>query len=1517
MHAFLYIYELYEYYPMKKSLISLLLISSTIVYGDQAASPSPFHQKVDDGYTINYNNVALSEYVRFVSKITGVNFLFNEAELAEGITIISEEPLSTEAIMGTLTQMLRIQGFELLQEGNNLVIHKNPDVQQPAHLFFAGKDLDRRYPLTTAVFRLNYAKAGSISDALKPMLSKAAQVDILQESNQLIVTDTTETIGQIQTLIAHLDTSSQAVTIEPYQVKNTDPTFLLTTAREILSPLIGGAPFLLMHPQGSANIYIIAKSPLVEKALGVLRKLDQDSSQKGFADPSNVFLYPIAHRSAKTLLDSIQEIASRIEKNGYQSKGFIAILRSVSIAGEGKSLLFTGDPQNLAKIAEMMPFLDTPQKKKPLTGENVFLYSVRNQPIKDLIDTLKKIAASMAQEGYTQDGLIATMKSAVGIDKSHSILFLGNPSSFPKLEEIIQGLDSPTQKKRLLMQNSFFLYRPLHASPQRIYESFQEIFSHLKNVPIGQKELLGLQDRVSIIRGSGSLLFTGDSALFPKIRDILALIDVAPSMEKENQFLSYRPKILTGEEIVKAMNAYGKNLRSSGFSNPDVLEAIHTMKWIKANGTLVFTGPPAALENIETLLDTIDSESALAEAQTTFFLYQLKNVSKESFEEYFKDISSKLNTQEIKEENLLKAIDSMKWIQQSHSFLFTGTNAALLRIQTIADVFDVPAKKASSPTFILYPIKTVSRKMVEKYLDQLAQNLDQTNQKQDALYKAIRSMKWIENSGSFMFSGSPTALDTLENILTQYDQSTAGPGDRYFLYKLQYVQGDIIEQELEHFAENMRSASVRDNSILEVIENLKWIKQTNSILLTGPMQAVEEVRNLIAQYDVRVKRTPGELHSDFYMYKPQYLSADVLQLSLADIAKNLEAGGLMDEGLLTAIQSMKYSSQTNSLVFTGNPAALQKIASIIEEIDIPSAKDAAVQRIGRTTFLLYKLKSASGRYITESLEKVIEDLKKSKNYDPELLKTLQSMKYIRETNSLLFTGPEEALEKAKLLVTKFDVPSLGEIAPPSEFFVYKPEYLSGPDLERLLLNFADHLKDTGLVDPELYSSLYSVKFVPDTKSLIFTGTSESLAKTRELIQSFDLPTGEQAAKTTDIQPIDNTSFLVYKLQYHKGSEIQDALKRIAKDLVSSKNSVSDTLLDAIASVQWLEITNSLLVTGDQETLTRLKELIKNLDVPLKQVFIEILAIQTTLSNMLDFGLEWGGKGNFRDRFAASTGNFAPVPQTGDAFATALNTVNGATFPDPSNIPFTQPGGSLGVIGDVILHRGKSFFSLGSLLSALQTDSEVSILLTPKIITQDNRTSTLFVGQNIPFIGSVVQNVNSTTTLFQNTNVEYRDIGLNLTITPVIGNSNIVSLDIQIENSVDTTDASGDTLNTVNNQSFSAITTSKTTLETTVHVPNESFLVLSGLVNSTNTKTTSAVPCLGGLPFIGAAFSQNNRSKNTRNIVFFIRPRILHSREDLRAITEEQEDFFREKSTSPSLEADFDEGMEAIKSIHDE
>jgi type III secretion protein C len=400
----------------------------------------------------------------------------------------------------------------------------------------------------------------------------------------------------------------------------------------------------------------------------------------------------------------------------------------------------------------------------------------------------------------------------------------------------------------------------------------------------------------------------------------------------------------------------------------------------------------------------------------------------------------------------------------------------------------------------------------------------------------------------------------------------------------------------------------------------------------------------------------------------------------------------------------------------------------------------------------------------------------------------------------------------------------------------------------------------------------------------------------QLMASLGSPVAPPPRVHVDTDP----GFLVHKLQYHPGGEIEETVRKISSDL-AGKGEISSEYLHALQSVQWVKATNSLVCSGNPESLVKVKHLIESLDVPLRQVFIEVLVIETDIRKGIDFGLQWAAGGKYKDSFGGAMGNF-PASHRPGPFSLAFQGIDAVHPPTgPGQIPLGS-GFDLGVIGDIIMHKGQSFLSLGSLVSALQTDGESTIVLNQKIITQDSKNSTIFVGDNIPFTGSVVQTVGSSQ---QTTaNIEYRDVGVTLSITPRLGEENVITIDLSEE----ITEALQVPTGQMSNTQVNGIQTTKTNMMTHVHVPDQHFLVLSGMIRNAKVHHKSGLPCLGGLLWIGAAFSKNHNQDEKRNVIIFIRPRIIHSMDDFRAITEMQENLHERHSQK----ADFQEGLGIVK-----
>jgi type III secretion protein C len=379
----------------------------------------------------------------------------------------------------------------------------------------------------------------------------------------------------------------------------------------------------------------------------------------------------------------------------------------------------------------------------------------------------------------------------------------------------------------------------------------------------------------------------------------------------------------------------------------------------------------------------------------------------------------------------------------------------------------------------------------------------------------------------------------------------------------------------------------------------------------------------------------------------------------------------------------------------------------------------------------------------------------------------------------------------------------------------------------------------------------------------------------------ELPTGE----------VEQTLFYFYKLRYRRGDQLEFTLRRIANTMQIT-GAGNPELISVINSIQWLESTNSLIFTGTASALDKAQELVLALDTPLRQVFIEMLVLEADLNDSLSLGVDWitdfgGGGTNGAQAFQGPAGLLGQA-----AAKTNLSTV-------PPTLPFFPTnqlanGGYAGtIIGTHLTHNGTHFATIGALIQAIHANTKINILLNPKIVTEENITAEVYVGsvdryktQSIPNdLGTLVTN-----------NYQYLDVGTILRVTPQISDNGIVTLDIIEERTTPNPNLTNAFPTDKNPSDFNLIPVlTKDRTVTKVHVPNGCFVVLSGMINETEARRVLQVPCLGGIPIIGAICKQKADIVSKQNVMLFIRPMILDTDDDLEDLTKRQQDVYCEKS----------------------
>ena len=282
-------------------------------------------------------------------------------------------------------------------------------------------------------------------------------------------------------------------------------------------------------------------------------------------------------------------------------------------------------------------------------------------------------------------------------------------------------------------------------------------------------------------------------------------------------------------------------------------------------------------------------------------------------------------------------------------------------------------------------------------------------------------------------------------------------------------------------------------------------------------------------------------------------------------------------------------------------------------------------------------------------------------------------------------------------------------------------------------------------------------------------------------------------------------------------------------------------------------TNSLIITDTAAKLAAIRELIEQVDIPVRQVMIEsrIVIAQSDLTHSL--GIEWGG-GYIDD----VNGNI--LSASGDAQnVIGLNNsiINGET---PS---VSYPGALLVDLGVA----STSGFALGftsndlfltAEISALEAAGQGEVVSQPKVITGDKQQATIKSGTEIPYQEAAASGATSTS---------FKEAVLELEVTPNITPDDRVMLDLNVKQ-----DSVGDLVPSGRGGFIPSIDTTEIT--TQVLVGNGETVVLGGVFKTEDLETVNKVPFFGDLPYVGAFFRSETRNNTKTETLIFITPRIL-------------------------------------------
>ena len=451
-----------------------------------------------------------------------------------------------------------------------------------------------------------------------------------------------------------------------------------------------------------------------------------------------------------------------------------------------------------------------------------------------------------------------------------------------------------------------------------------------------------------------------------------------------------------------------------------------------------------------------------------------------------------------------------------------------------------------------------------------------------------------------------------------------------------------------------------------------------------------------------------------------------------------------------------------------------------------------------------------------------------------------------KSNVLIISDHADNVARLKKLIKEIDVADEEEVV----LLPLKEAWVS--NVVALLEKLAPEQIGKGATGPQKIQIIANER----NNSLVMRGNKKPLAEVLKLIKKLDKPS------TT----ADSTQVVI--LQYADATEAANILNGLItgqKRSEENEQKRQETIIQADPSL------NAVVIRTDPSTMSEVMDIISKLDVRRPQVLIEAAIVEVSIDQSRKLGVEMAG----------ADAREGGIPLVSTSLEGVIGTLLSGLLPAGESDQINVLTGLASVSSPTLAAAkiDQNAISFGAVVSALATNSDANLLSTPSILTLDNQEARILVGREVPFrTGSFTTTGDGTSNPFNT--VQREDVGVELTVTPHVHNGSEVRLEVsqQITNVINTP---------VGGNAFADVVTSKRTIETTILAEDRQTIVLGGLIQDDINNTNKRVPFVGDIPLFGNLFKARARQQVKTNLLVFLRPTVLRTKQDSEEISKEK------------------------------
>ena len=345
-------------------VLALCIALTALCWAALPAGAAPIPQ--DRYITINFNDVDIDVFIRFISEVTGTNFVVDD-KVRGKVTIISPNKISLTEAYKVFESVLDVHGFTAVKSGDLTKIIPAPEARtKNVTTLLKREAASAQDRVVTQVVQLDYADPGDLQKLLTPLVSKNSVILAYDPTGTVIITDIQSNITRLLKIVNAIDVPETGNEITVYPLERSDPKKIVDILSSMFAvPKTGNKRAAALKPlkfiahERTNSVVFMAGETDAARIKELIRMLDRETPE----NDGNVRVYTLEHAKAEEIVDVLKAVPKKDAGGGDKTKDAPTVSKNITIAADKatNSVVIMGEKSDYTLLEGIIKKLDIPR----------------------------------------------------------------------------------------------------------------------------------------------------------------------------------------------------------------------------------------------------------------------------------------------------------------------------------------------------------------------------------------------------------------------------------------------------------------------------------------------------------------------------------------------------------------------------------------------------------------------------------------------------------------------------------------------------------------------------------------------------------------------------------------------------------------------------------------------------------------------------------------------------------------------------------------------------------------------------------------------------------------------------------------------------------------------------------------------------------------------------------------------------------------------------------------------------